>query len=304
MSRFDMRLLVLTAATLLLVPAAAAAWGPAAHLDFASLILDGAVAVAPAILRLLARHREDFLYGALFADAVVAKNLARAREHSHSWDVARALLADARGEGDAREAFALGYVAHLGADVVAHNYVVPQLLISHFGAVGAGHVYWEARIDRRLLELRPEVAELWRDLARGKHAEHDRFLEARLVPTLLPNRVSTGVFRGSLVVQRHAAFRRALGRIDERSRLGLDQEETLRWRALAIEASRKALNNPWSPRLDRLDPTGGTALRLAAVARRALRARQRRGGDGSDEMLRRALLRVRFVDIALFEPDD
>jgi hypothetical protein len=40
-----------------------------------SLILQGAVAVAPVLLRLLARHADDFLYGALAADAVVAKNL-------------------------------------------------------------------------------------------------------------------------------------------------------------------------------------------------------------------------------------
>ncbi len=300
----DLRFSALTAAILLLVPAAAAAWGPAAHLDFASIILEGAVAVAPAILRLLARHRDDFLYGALFADAVVAKNLARPGEHSHSWAVARALLEDAHGEGDAREAFALGYVAHLGADVVAHNHVVPQLLLQNFRAVGAGHVYWEARVDQRVLELRPELAGVWRDLSRRRLGAHDRFLEARLVPTLLPNRLSTGVFRGSLGVQRNTAWRGALSRIEGRSKLRIDQEEMLRWRTLAIEASRKALNNPWSARLDHLDPTGARALELAALARRGLRRRLRQGGDGLDEMLGRALLRVRFVDINLFEPDD
>ena len=300
----DLRFCALTAALLFLVPAVAEAWGPAAHLDFASVILEGAVAVAPAILRLLARHRDDFLYGALFADAVVAKNLARPAEHSHSWAVARALLADAHGEGDAREAFALGYVAHLGADVVAHNHVVPQLLLENFRAGRAGHVYWEARIDQRILELRPELAATWRDLSRRKLGAHDRFLEARLVPTLLPNRLSTGVFRRSLGVQRNTAWRGALSRIDERSKLRVDQAQMLSWRALAIEASRKALNNPWSARLDNLDPTGARALAYAALARRALRRRLRRGDDGLDEMLGRALLRVRFVDINLFEPDD
>jgi hypothetical protein len=297
------RYCALATATLLLIPAAAAAWGPAAHLDFASLVLEGAVAVAPAILRLLARYRDDFLYGALFADAVVAKNMARAGEHSHSWAVARSLLSDAHGDGDAREAFALGYVAHLGADVVAHNYVVPQLLIAHYGARGAGHVYWEARADRRLLELRPELEPLWAELAQRRFASHDRFLRDRLVPTLLPNRVSAGLYRRTLGVLRHGAWRTAIDRIDERSKLFLDQETLLRWRALALEASRKALNNPWSARLDRLDPTGRKALRLAAIARLRLRARARRGGD-VEQMLERALLRVRFVDISLFEPDD
>jgi hypothetical protein len=303
-SRF-MGLAALAAATLWLIPAAAAAWGPVAHLDCASLILQGAVAVAPVLLRLLARHPDDFLYGALAADAVVAKNLAREGEHSHSWAVARSLLKAAQEEGDAREAFILGYVAHLGADVVAHNYVVPQLLVAHFRVQRAGHVYWEARTDQRLLELRPELGQLWNDLARRRFKEHDRFLSARLRPTLLPNRVSARLYRHTLDVLRRGAWQVAVSRVDERSALLLPQDELLRWRALALEASRKALNNPLSARLLHLDPTGRDALRRAADERRALRKQLRRGTTEDLEAAHLlALARVRTVDVNLFEPDD
>ena len=295
----------LSTAALLLIPAAAAAWGPVAHLDAASLILDGAVAVAPVLLRLLARHRDDFLYGALAADAVVAKNLARDGEHSHSWNVARSLLRAANEDGDAREAFVLGYVAHLGADVVAHNHVVPQLLVAHFRVQRAGHVYWEARTDQRLLELRPELKELWNALARRRFKEHDRFLAAHLTPTLFPNRVSARLYRHTLDVLRRGTWQRAISRVDERSKLALPQEELLRWRALALEVSRKALNNPWSERLAHLDPTGRDALRRAAVERRALRKLMRGAPIGEvEEAHRLAMARMRVVDVNLFEPDD
>ena len=303
-SRFS-ALTALAAATLWLIPAAAGAWGPVAHLDFASLILQGAVAVAPVLLRLLERHPDDFLYGALAADAVVAKNLAREGEHSHSWKVARSLLKAAQKEGDAREAFVLGYIAHLGADVVAHNYVVPELLITHFRVQRAGHVYWEARADQRLLELRPELGSLWNDLARRRFKEHDRFLATRLTPTLFSNRVSARLYRHTLDVLRRGAWRRAISRVDERSKLQLPQPELLRWRALALEASRKALNNPLSARLGHLDPTGRDALRRAADERRALRKQLRRGtAEDLEEAHRRALTRTRIVDVNLFEPDD
>jgi hypothetical protein len=295
----------LAAATLLLVPAVAAAWGPVAHLDGASLILQGAVAVAPVLLRLLARHADDFLYGALAADAVVGKNLARAGEHSHSWEVARALLRAAQEDGDAREAFIHGYLAHLGADVVAHNHVVPQLLVAHFRVQRAGHVYWEARTDQRLLELRPELRLLWNDLAGRTFKGHDRFLAARLTPTLFSNRVSARLYRHTLDVLRQDAWRRAVARVEGRSSLELPQEELLRWRALALEASRKALNNPRSERLAHLDPTGRDALRRAAFDRRALRRLMRRGTAAEvEEAHRRALARTRVVDVNLFEPDD
>jgi hypothetical protein len=303
-SRFS-GLIALAAATLWLIPVAAAAWGPVAHLDCASLILQGAVAVAPVLLRLLARHPDDFLYGALAADAVVAKNLAREGEHSHSWAVARSLLEAARDEGDARESFVLGYIAHLGADVVAHNHVVPELMIAHFRVKRAGHVYWEARADQRLLELRPELGSLWNDLARHRFKDHDRFLAAHLTPTLFSNRVSARLYRHTLDVMRRGAWQRAISRVDERSGLHLPQAELLRWRALALEASRKALNNPMSARLGYLDPTGREALRRAADERRLLRKQLRRGtAEDLEEAHRSALIRVRMVDVNLFEPDD
>ena len=51
----------------------------------------------------------------------------RLRRHSHNWSTGFGLLSAARGSEE--QAFALGYLAHLGADVVAHNFFLPARLI-------------------------------------------------------------------------------------------------------------------------------------------------------------------------------
>ena len=106
------------AAAFFLVPLSALAWGPVAHLDFAGQLLAGVIPLAPVLMDLITKHAADFIYGNLAADVILGKNRARDHEQCHSWEVARKLLVHARLQGPAAEAFMLGYMAHLGADVV------------------------------------------------------------------------------------------------------------------------------------------------------------------------------------------
>lgn len=297
--------IIAAAAILLLIPDHALAWGPVAHLDIGNQLLSGAVALTPSLLRLITSRRLDFLYGGLAADAIVGKNRSRWHEHCHNWEVARSLLAAAEQEGESRRAFMLGYLGHLGADVVAHNHIVPQMLILHYRAKGIGHLYWEARVDHRLLEEHRELEEIWRELGRARFPEHDRFLSAHLAPALVSNRVSSRLFRRSIDVQSRRPWKIALRRIDRGSRLMLPSEMLLRWRRLALEGARRAVINPRSSRLDSLDPTGRRALAFALGKRRALRRMMRRGTgrDEVDEAYREALDGTQVVDINHFEED-
>ena len=71
----------------------------------------------------------DFLYGSIAADTSIAKKYAAVGRHSHSWAVGFDILDRAR--DDALKAFSYGYLAHLAADVVAHNAFVPYQLGDH-----------------------------------------------------------------------------------------------------------------------------------------------------------------------------
>jgi hypothetical protein len=289
----------------LLFPKDAHAWGPVVHLDSATQVLFGAVAVAPVIMDLLKKHSFDFLYGAIAADSIIGKQHAKHHEHCHNWEVARELLRVARRHGGHREAFMLGYIDHLGADVVAHNHIVPQMMVVHYRAKRAGHLYWEARADYRVSMLNPKLHDIWQALSQMRFPGHDRFLRDRLVPTIMSNRLSHTLYRSNLTLQRNEMWRKALSRIDVKSKLYFKQKDLLLWRQLAAQTGARAVDNPWSQRLDHLDPTGAAALAWAKSSRRALRRELRRNGDtpNLDKALRNALAQTKTIDIHHFEED-
>jgi hypothetical protein len=89
---------------------------------------------------------EIFLYGGLAPDIVQGRRLqSRLRRHSHNWDTGFGLLGSAN--TPEQQALACGYLAHLAADVVAHNYFLPARFIGRFESGIASHLYTEARFD-------------------------------------------------------------------------------------------------------------------------------------------------------------
>jgi hypothetical protein len=112
--------------TLLALPGDALAWGPGVHLAMGGTILENLGLVSPFIADILARHRDLFLYGCISADIFIGKGSRIHDGHSHNWDTGFALLHSARDPG--LRAYAYGYLSHLAADTVAHNYYVPNIL--------------------------------------------------------------------------------------------------------------------------------------------------------------------------------
>lgn len=292
----------LVALGLLLFPLDALAWGPVAHLDFALQILAGAAVIAPIARRLIETRTADFLYGSLAADSIVGKNLAKHHDHCHNWDVARELFQSARRQGKPREVFALGYIGHLGADVVAHNHIVPRMLIQHFRAKGVGHIYWEMRSDEKLFAANPQLAPALKNLTmRKRFREHDRFLAKHLRAPLLSHTLSKEIFRRSANLQGRSPWRRAFGRIEKRSKLLFTNEEMQHWRDLAVRAACLAINDPMGRTLDDLDPRGRALLAKALGRRKALRKELRKNGRGKklDEMLTNALAGIPAPDLEI-----
>ena len=111
---------------LALFPTDAWAWTPGTHVYLGDAVLRSIAMLPGNIGGLIAAFPYDFLYGSIAADTSIAKKYAAAGRHSHSWAVGFDILDRAR--DDALKAFSYGYLAHLAADVVAHNAFVPYQL--------------------------------------------------------------------------------------------------------------------------------------------------------------------------------
>lgn len=253
---------------LLFLPNTAYAFGPVGHLDLGLEVLAQAGVLAAFASSLLQRQRRHFLLGVLGPDRVLLKNLAPYDRHSHNWDHALRLLASAREEPE--RAFLLGYLCHLAADVVAHNYFVPRKIALSWHSPFARHAYWEFRYDGRLAEQGFPFR--FKDLGFNE-PEHLRSL-ARFVPVSImkpkTNFRLTGLF---LRLQDLAPYRGLEKLLDEQSSNPLSHEEHEDARTLALRAQLDILENLSNSPLTSFDPRGLAALRLATKIKHEMKRR-------------------------------
>jgi hypothetical protein len=251
-------------------PSDALAWGPLAHLSFSSQALAQAAALQPAVRAVVTEFRDAFLYGSLAADIVVGKNMAPFLFHCHNWKVGFNVFRRAR--AGAEQAVALGFLSHLAADTVAHNYYVPFKTVGSFHKGRTGHAYWELRYDQRMDVALPRVA---RRVSTRTLRAHDRFLRGALTgASVLPFGLSRQLF-GSLLASAGAR------RFQHLSRLALARERNLALEPdlvgetndLAVRAILGVLLEGERSQAARADATGARNLRLALDLRGRLRDR-------------------------------
>lgn len=256
------------ALAILLLPSHAHAWGPLAHLDFSANALANLGAVQPSIRLLLQEFGNEFLYGSLAADIVVGKNMARYLYHCHNWRVGFNVYRAAK--PGAERAFALGFLAHLSADTVAHNYYVPFKTVSSFHKASTRHAYWELRYDQKMDR---SLSRLAREVSTPEIRFHDRLLARTLGgASVLPFGVSRTLFESLLASARMKRFqvlsRFALAR--ERA-LPLEPDLVEETRTLATRAIVGMLRDGERCEAARADATGARNLVLASALRKKLR---------------------------------
>ncbi|HZZ83654.1 MAG TPA: zinc dependent phospholipase C family protein [Anaeromyxobacteraceae bacterium] len=270
-------LLALASVTLavILVPAPALAWGPLAHLNFSAQALANLSVAQPSVRGLLQDFGNEFLYGSLAADIVVGKNLARFVYHCHNWRVGFSVLKQARDPSE--KAFSLGFLAHLSADTVAHNYFVPYKTVYSFHKARTRHAYWELRYDQ---QMDVALSRLARRVSARPYRGHDEFLQRALGPaSVLPFAVSKQLFGSLLASARTERFqgfsRLALAR--ERS-LVLEPDLVSDTDDLAVHAILGLLAEGERCRAATADATGARNIRMAQELRKNLKLRAGRPG--------------------------
>ncbi len=256
---------------LLLLPSTAWAWTPGTHVFLGDAILRHLTLLPSPIAALLAAYPADFLYGSIAADTSIAKKYAEVGRHCHSWRVGLEIHDEA--EPPALRAFALGYLAHLAADVVAHNFFVPRQLAVTSSTTSIGHSYWESRIDTHLGDPWPRRA---RELLLLDHGVADAHLDRILSPTLFGTPTNRRIFRGMVVVADSDSWQRIFQLVLEKSRWDLADAEVGRYLARSFDYIVDLFERWDASEPFRFDPSGEAPLREAKRVRREAR---RQGGD-------------------------
>ena len=241
----------------LLLPSVAHAWTPGTHIFLGESVLANLAQLPAAVADLLRAFPYDFLYGNIAADTSIAKKYAPVGRHCHSWHVGQEIFD--RAESDALRSFGLGYLSHLAADTIAHNFYVPRQLVVTSSTIALGHSYWESRFETHLGESYSREA---MDLIRRDHTAADTLLDRVLAPTIFSVRTSRRLFRGMVGVTETQSWQRAFQILQEKSRWDLTSHMVRRHIALSYQLVMEVLGEDQGL-AKKLDPSGDASLRLA-----------------------------------------
>ena len=255
----------------LALPHSAHAWTPGTHIYLGESVLSSLAQLPAAAADLLRAYPFDFLYGNIAADSSMAKHYAPLGRHCHYWHVGQEIHDLAA--TDALRAFGLGYLCHLAADTVAHNYFVPRQLMITSSTAAVGHSYWETRVETHLGDAYAKSA---KDVILLKHTDADAHLDRIIAPTIFSVRTNRRLFRGMVHLTESSGWQRASQVAREYSRWPLADADVERHLGLSYDYMMEFLGGPDSPSLQ-LDPSGERPLKMAKeLRRRVLRDTGRR----------------------------
>lgn len=254
----------LAVAAVFLLPEQAWAWGPATHVYLGSALLDSLHLVPEAVRTLVAAHPFDFLYGNLAADISLAKKYVPEGRHCHHWHIGEEI--HGRAPNDRLKSMSLGYLCHLAADTIAHNYFVPRQLVLTSSTSGVGHSYWEARMDTHLDER-------YRRLARHvvmehDHSEADALFDQVLSHTLFTFRTNRRLFRGMIRFQDSERWQSVFGTMVARSRWDLSEDAVVGYLERSFDYVVDYLARRGEAICAELDPIGDRNLAMSKQVRR------------------------------------
>lgn len=265
----------LAALALVLLPGVAYAWTPGTHIFLGESVLANLHQLPPLVADLVRAFPYDFLYGNIAADTSMAKKYAPVGRHCHAWHVGQEIFDLAH--TDPLRAFGLGYLSHLAADTIAHNFFVPRQLVLTSSTVALGHSYWESRFETHLGDAYAREA---RDVIMKNHAQSDAHLDGILSPTLFSVRTNRRLFRGMVHLTESQSWQWVFQVIAGTSRWDLLDADVERHMAVTFEYVMEALGAGGDTAMPdsaarRLDPAGEKAL---GMAKRMRRQALRQGG--------------------------
>ena len=249
---------------LALSPADAWAFGPATHVFLGQHLLDSLHLVPPAVAALLRAYPQSFLYGSVAADISFAKKYVPAGRHCHYWHIGEEIFAKA--DNDRLRAMSYGYLSHLAADTIAHNFFIPRQLLLTSSTKALGHAYWEARMDAQLGERFTRLA---REIVMEyDHTEADALFDRVLSGTIFTFETNRRIFRGMVRFQDSERWQVVFERLLASSRWDLSGDTIEGYVSRSFDSIVDYLMRRRDSIPAGFDPTGDSNLTLAKKVRR------------------------------------
>tara|TARA_B100000315_G_C14576051_1_gene587947 strand:+ start:1452 stop:2342 length:891 start_codon:yes stop_codon:yes gene_type:complete len=189
------------------------AWGVGLHIMQGTYILKHLNLIAPDIAVILKAFPFDYLYGCISADIFIGKGVKKRWDHCHNWSLAKKMLLKA--DSDDTTAFVYGYLSHLAADIISHNFYVPNQFYLTSSTKRFGHVYWESRSDEFINKKFWKTA---RTIIEKRNHHNDVFLQEMVKRKLVSFKMKKRFFFHSVKLSDLVIWQKAVALVSKKSR--------------------------------------------------------------------------------------
>lgn len=234
------------------------AWGPAVHTVISCNIIGSCSQILPCIASIIQAFPHEYIYGGISADFFIGKGQKKKKGHSHNWEIGFKFLSEVNNEREA--SYAYGFLSHLAADVVAHNYFVPDLIhrISKWKRIG--HFYSEAVADRF---VDPVYLKIAKDVLAMDHVDCDRLLKSTAARNSYGLRAKKHIYTQSVKISDYLYCLPVFSALEIGSSYNVEDEYMAFMIELSFKLVKDLLSYPESSACLSHDPIGSDNLRLA-----------------------------------------
>jgi hypothetical protein len=248
---------------LVLVPDNCYAWGAGIHIADGLFVLGNLSSLQPAIAASIAAYPYDYLYGCISADIFIGKGYKRRDDHCHNWSVAQKMVSQT--ESNSEKAFIFGYLSHLAADVISHNFFIPNQLYITPTSKRIGHVYWELRSD---VFMDPEIWKVAVRVIEKHNKRNDRFMRKVIKKTLFPFFAKKRAYFRSIKIHNVELWKKTFFAVSSYSKWEVDRDYIMRLNSMALNLIMDFLKNPQEALCLKYDPVGTDNMIAAKKMRR------------------------------------
>jgi hypothetical protein len=251
---------------IIVMPDTAFAWGAGVHLALGNSLLGHLQLLTEPVAQILRKESAAFLYGCLSADILIGKGKKLTPRHCHSWNAGFQLLNSQKSSG--LLAYAYGYLSHLAADVIAHNYYVPNMLQLKGFRGKLNHVYLEMQADQSVAYSEIQL----KDLMKASFKEADKELLMILQKSNFVFSFKKRIYRSGLALARNMNGNRGTIRQVMKSRSDqIPEKEYLEdMLELSFQVVTDCLNRQVFSPVCQYDPMGFDNLRLVKNSERQI----------------------------------
>lgn len=255
--------------------APAMAWGPGFHIALGNSILSQLHLLSSPVAAIISQFELSFLYGCLSADILVGKGKTLTPNHCHSWEAGLRLTRAVK--TPEMQAYAYGYLTHLAADVIAHNYYVPNILQLGPGRGKFSHVYVEMQADRKTDFSKEQLKQVIQEAPK----EADTMLLSILRKSRMAFGFKKKIFKGGLVLSRQNSYDSSLNFMEKTFAVNHVGEYFQDMQALSRQVAFDCLGQFEQSPVVQFDPMGYENLDLVKERKKRRNWRARRTRDSA-----------------------